>query len=80
MTEVQLGDRASDTLTGYEGIVVGKVQYLTGCDQALLKPQRRKEDGSMLDAQWFDIQRLTITKAGAYTIDNGTTPGGPQHW
>lgn len=77
---VKLGDRAKDTLTGFEGIVVGTCQYLTGCDQALLKPQKRKDDGSMLAGEWFDVQRLEVTKAGAYMLDNGVTPGGPQSW
>lgn len=77
---MQHGDRVKDRLTGFEGIVVATAQYMTGCDQALVKPEGLKEDKSMIDACWLDTQRLEVIQASAFTIDNGNTPGGPQHW
>lgn len=76
---MQLGDKVEDTLTGFEGIVVGLAQYISGCNQALVKPRTLKE-GAMVEGEWIDEQRLLVTRVGAFTLDNGATPGGPQHW
>lgn len=77
---MKLGDKVRDKLTGFEGIITGQAQYITGCNQALVKPQGLKEDGAMREAEWMDEQRLEVVQAGAFSLDNGRTPGGPQHW
>jgi hypothetical protein len=61
-------------------VVIGYVQYLTGCNQALVQPQ-----GSDLvlgyvtkrpEAEWFDVQRLEqVVGTAKITLDNGATPG-----
>lgn len=77
---MKFGDRVRDGLTGFEGIVVAFAQYMTGCNQALVKPEKLKKDGSMVEAEWFDTQRLGLVQINAFSLDNGVTPGGPQHW
>ena len=49
---IQLGQKAKDKVTGFEGIIIGRCQYLTGCDQYGLVPPAR--DGKIEPAQWFD--------------------------
>lgn len=63
MKEIQLGVKARDKITGFEGIVVSKVVYLTGCDQYGLTPSVCKE-GKPADTQYFDVSRLAVTGEG----------------
>lgn len=69
----QLGDRMKDMITGFEGVATGYVRYLTGCHQFLLAP-RVKDDGALVDSQWFDESRLKVTRGNAVTIPGGV-PG-----
>lgn len=72
---IKLGVKATDIVTGFSGTVTGTAQYISGCSQALLVP-RVKEDGSFVESQWFDEQRLTVDKSvAAIVIDNEKTPG-----
>ena len=72
---IVLGSKVTDKITGFTGIVTGYVQYLTGCNQALVVPKAGK-DGSLKEANWFDEQRLVVDrKAKPVTLDNGQTPG-----
>jgi hypothetical protein len=54
ITEIELGDTYRDTITGFEGKVVGRADYLTGCAQALLTALVNGEVNSV----WFDYPRL----------------------
>ena len=70
-----LGKKVKDKITGFEGVVTGRVEYLTGCNQCLVQPKVGK-DGGFKDSQWFDEQRLIAdTKVKPVTLDNGRTPG-----
>ena len=37
--DFKLGIKAKDSITGFQGVITGKVSYLTGCDQYLLAPE-----------------------------------------
>lgn len=71
---IQLGHTYSDKITGFTGVATGYVQYLTGCNQALIQP-KCGDDDAMRDSQWFDQQRLEVQDAAVVTLDNGSTPG-----
>ena len=60
--QVKLGQKAKDQITGFEGRITGRCQYLTGCNQALLVPPI-KLDGDLIGGQWFDEDRLIITES-----------------
>lgn len=61
-----LGKKARDKITGFEGIIIGKTTYLYGCGCYGITP-KAKEDGSILDTCWFDEGRVEI-------IGEGVTP------
>lgn len=65
---MKLGDKVSDKITGFSGIITGKAEYLTGCIQYLVTPQRLDNDGKMPDGAWIDESRL----------GESTANGGPQ--
>ena len=62
---VNLGDKAKDRISGFEGIVIGKAEYLYGCRQVLVAPTKLTKDGKRPDGEWFDEERLEVVKAGA---------------
>ncbi len=71
---IELGKTYKDKITGFKGIATGYVQYISGCNQALLAPPVAK-DGAKVEAEWFDEQRLDVVRIKAVTLDNGKTPG-----
>ena len=68
MFKIDLGVKAKDNVTGFSGIVTGRVEYLTGCRQYLITPKAGKD--KLNEAYWFDEDRLINSKT--------KNPGGPQ--
>lgn len=56
---IELGDLARDRISGFEGIVIARTQWLWGCDRLTLKPQRL-HDGKPIDAVSFDLDEVTL--------------------
>lgn len=50
---LKLGDIAKDKISGFTGVVVARIDYLTGCTQYRLQPQSLHE-GKPVDGFWFD--------------------------
>lgn len=71
---IQLGCTYKDKVTGFQGIATGHAKYISGCSQVLLMPPS-KPDGSFVDGQWFDEQRLDKIGKDKLTLDNEVTPG-----
>lgn len=63
---ITLGQTVTDSVTGFQGVVVAKAQYLTGCEQACLQPKAK--DGAFVDSRWFDEDRLEV-EAGKPTVE-----------
>lgn len=70
-----LGKQARDKVTGFNGIIIGKINYLFGCAQYGIAPEAR--EGKVCDTNWFDEGRIEITGEGV-TVDEvkGPKPGG----
>ncbi|MDR3389884.1 MAG: hypothetical protein P4L92_22840 [Rudaea sp.] len=71
---IQLGRVYKDKVTGFEGVATGYVQYLTGCNQALLAP-KVGSDGASREAHWLDEQRLDAVGDTVITLNNAASPG-----
>lgn len=70
-----LGITVQDKITGFKGVLNGIVRYISGCHQGLVVP-RVKDDGSLIDSQWFDLQRLDHQEGTPrIRLENGDTPG-----
>jgi hypothetical protein len=55
--------------------VIGRVQYLTGCNQVLVQP-RVDEKGAYRDSMWIDEQRVVEDETiDPVRLNNGPTPG-----
>ena len=69
---IELGQKVKDNITGFEGLVVARIEYLNGCIQFQVQPSKLK-DGKPLEAEWIDEQRLT-TKGKAERGGSGDIP------
>lgn len=87
MFKHEMGCTAVDEMTGFKGRIVGRCDYLTGCNQYLLKPKKTKQ-GVLPASHWFDEDQLIIreppdTSNGVIQryYDRGrlarSVPGGP---
>lgn len=73
---IELGKKARDKVTGFEGILTSKVMYLYGCTQYGIAPPAK--DGKIEDARYFDEGRIEIVGKGILPEEvKGEKPGGP---
>lgn len=71
--KIELGRTYKDKITGFSGVATGYVEYITGCNQALIAP---RSDGGKIESAWFDVQRLKLDEdIPKVELDNGSTPG-----
>lgn len=73
-TNLELGDVAKDTITGFQGTVVAITYWLNGCVRVTLQSQELK-DGKPLDPIGFDVEQLELVRAKEKP--QGTRSGGP---
>ncbi len=66
--KIALGQKVRDRITGFTGVVTGRTEYITGCEQLLVQPPI-KEDGSFVDPRWFDVDRLLVVVEKPTLID-----------
>ena len=73
---IELGGKARDKVTEFEGIITGRAQYLTGCDQYVLAPPL--SDGNFQRSEWLDEGRLEVIGEGiSASVVVGERPGSP---
>lgn len=58
-----LGTKMRCMVTGFEGIAIGKSEWLNGCCQFGIKPPI-DEKGKQLDAEWIDNGQLEFVDIG----------------
>lgn len=71
----KLGDKVRDEITGFEGIVVVRSQWLNNCNTYGVQPTRLK-DGVPQERQSFDEPQLTIVTKKVHKENRRT--GGPE--
>lgn len=74
--EIKFGDRVKDTITGFEGFVTAKVEYITGCIQWEITPATLK-DGVPQSTWWIDEKRVVLVSKAEDAVTSSPT-GGPQ--
>jgi len=81
----RLGDKLRDRVTGVEGTVISRTQYLNGCVRYGLQPEGAKPDGAALEASWVDEAQAAYVTCTGMTVpelhEAGAVvgrPGGPQ--
>ena len=72
---IKLGDRVREDISGYEGVVVARSEYLWGCVTYWVKAEGLDKDGKPHEGEWFDAERLTPVRAPSKPL--GSVTGGP---
>jgi len=63
-----LGKKATDKVTGFTGIIIGRSEFLSGCNTYGLAPRVGK-DGNRIDTEWFDEDRIGIVGSGISKLE-----------
>jgi len=71
----QLGDSVRDSISGFEGVVIGITEWLYGCRRCGVQSTALHE-GKPISAEWFDSPQLRVTLS-ARDGDNAAEPGKP---
>lgn len=76
---IKLGNKVRDTITGFAGILIGRTEWMYGCNRIGIQPEGLHE-GKPVDAEWFDEQRVELVEATPVKVSpNSTaTSGGPK--
>ena len=64
---IKLGDKVTDTITGFKGIVTAKAIYLNGCVQFQVQPKGLKDE-EIIKSEWIDEGQLIVLRISA-TVD-----------
>lgn len=83
-SDIELGMRVRDPITGFQGIAVGRAQWLTGCDRVAIRGEV-DEDGDRSDRpglHYVDEPALEIVDRdpavrGHFQALENTEDGGP---
>lgn len=62
MFKIAMEAKVKDRLTGFSGIVTGRVEYLTGCRRYLVQAKMKKSGTSPPEPEWLDEDRLVVSK------------------
>jgi len=82
MSKIKLGDKAKDSVTGFEGIAVSRHTYLNGCDRLTIQPPIDNE-GKHLESFTFDEPQLELIESAVVTPDplpQHQRTGGPEKY
>ncbi len=79
-TTIDFGDKARDSITKFEGIVVGKATFLYGCSRIQIEKAGLNKEGNADEPLWFDEQRVVLVeeKQPPISKQSKATTGGLQ--
>jgi len=83
MFKFELGAKVKDVIDGFEGVITGRTEYMTGCVQYCVMPDKMDKDNKKLEGHWLDEGRLVLIKKPAKVLLDAmgrseAAPGGPQ--
>ena len=64
---INLGDKVKDSLSGTEGIVICRSDWLFGCTRFGVQSQGVNKDGQPHKVEYFDEPQLTVVSRGEFT-------------
>lgn len=73
---INLGDRVRDKVTGFEGIVVCRSEWLQGCVRLSVQPEKLDKEGKVKESVTFDELQLEMVKQRVHNGRQET--GGPR--
>ena len=64
VNRVDVGDRVKDKVSGFEGIVISRTEFMAGCERIEVQAEKLHE-GEPVEAQLFDAPNLDVIKQNA---------------
>lgn len=77
---IGLGDLVRDRITGFEGIVIGRTEWLRGCDRVTVQG-RELHDGKPTEPVSFDVPDVELVQKSVVERDEAPPErktGGPR--
>jgi len=71
----KLGDKVRDKISGLEGIITSKIEFLNGCIQYGIQPPV-SENGDMREVEYIDEGQLEKIKGKTATTKQNDVGGG----
>jgi len=77
---LKMGNIVRDTITGFQGIMIGRTDWLYGCSRIGIEPTDLDKDGKPRDPAWFDEQRIVTVEDRSPPVspESRATTGGPR--
>ena len=76
---LSMGDKARDTISEFEGIIIAITHWIYGCDRVTIQPQGLDKDGKVRQPETFDALQVVKVQTAAVPSDTrATKTGGPQ--
>ena len=72
------GETLKDKISGVQGVVMARGDYLTGCNRYGLMKQGLTEKGGLHEWIWLDESRLELVDVGVVVLAVDD-PGGPSN-
>ena len=72
-----LGDKVKCKVTGFEGIIIGRHEWLYGCTTYSVKPQKVDKDGKPQESASFDESGIELVADEVLVNPAPVTTGGP---
>ena len=63
MRDSRLGQRVRDKISGYEGVVVARTEWLWGCVRYGVRSEKLDKEGLPLEDKWFDEDEILVLPA-----------------
>jgi hypothetical protein len=74
---IALGDIARDTISGYEGVVVARTEWINNCVRFTLQAKKLTADGKPVEAVTFDAFDLELVSTREPPVEP-VKHGGPR--
>ncbi len=74
--KVNLGDKVKDKITGYQGTVIAKTEWMNGCHRVIVQAEGLKEDGNAKDSHHCDVQQIELLEESE--LPKSKAAGGPR--
>jgi len=58
--DLPLGRRARDTISGFEGIIEARTEWLNGCYRIVIAPTHLDKDGKLIPNCSFDAEQVEV--------------------
>ena len=71
---IKLGDIAKDSITGFAGVVVTRIEWLNGCNRINIQPRELK-DGKPVEPHCFDWQQVEKVDETPVEVPKATAKG-----